>query len=292
MSTSTSVRRRKPQVTYRSPPVFTVPIVGPSPPYFLHLPKRNPSTPATGELPLSQPGTSTTSAISELPKAKRRRLVHNAPLSLYHPLGPYAQSLPPLDPTLFGFPADVTIDEEVQTAAATAAKEPSPDLPLVSVEKVSQPARKKRGGKRKRKKLEEEDRTYIAAAKVVRTRSRTPLNQRMASPDTYEDIPSVSVLPEEDIEMAPPTPKLPELEPEPEPIERAPSPLRVVVAPTAPEPAPALAPTPPRRPSPIPAPRIIQMQQRAPLPPPPPPIPPARKVKDQVKEEGEISEDE
>lgn len=285
MSTHTSVHRRKPQVTYRSPPIFTVPIVGPSPPYFLRLPRRDPSTSAARDAPLPQPGTSASSATSQLPKVKRRRLAHNAPLSLYHPLGPYAQSLPPLDPTLFGFPADVTIDEEVlPTAAAVAPNDTSPDhLPPVPVEKVTQPARKKRGGKRKRKKLEEEDRTYIAAAKVMRTRSRTPLNQRVASPDTYEDTPTVQ--PEEDIEMAPPTPKHLEPEPEPEPIQRAPSPLRVVVALTA-EPAPS----PPRQPSPIPAPRIIQIQQQRTLPP-PPPIPLARKIQD-VKEEGEISEDE
>ncbi|KAK0461398.1 uncharacterized protein EV420DRAFT_196882 [Desarmillaria tabescens] len=171
--------RRKPQFTYRSPPLSDPRSVKPS--IFTITPRTTPSGKhnVVGRDALPASTTST-------PASKSKKHPMGPPLPLYHPLGPLALSLPPLDPTIFGFPADITVDddegrqalgrgkrpvvqaqgaEEEDTKSATSGTGSVAVAPAAArevKEKASSPRKKRGGGKRKRKDADDADATYPA----------------------------------------------------------------------------------------------------------------------------------
>ncbi|KAK0225786.1 hypothetical protein IW262DRAFT_1357851 [Armillaria fumosa] len=172
--------RRKPQFTYRSPPLSDPRSVKAS--IFTITPRIAPS----GKLNVARKDTLPASATASSASQSKKHPM-GPPLPLYHPLGPLALSLPPLDPTIFGFPADITVDddegrqalgrgkrpaapgqgaEEEDTKSATSGTGSVAVAPAAArevKEKASSP-RKKRGGggKRKRKDADDADATYPA----------------------------------------------------------------------------------------------------------------------------------
>ncbi|KAK0241920.1 hypothetical protein EDD85DRAFT_820882 [Armillaria nabsnona] len=172
--------RRKPQFTYRSPPLSGPRSVKAS--IFTITPRIAPS----GKPNVAGRDTLPASATAS-PASKSKKHPMGPPLPLYHPLGPLALSLPPLDPTIFGFPADITVDDDEGRQAPGRGKRPAvpaqgaeeedtksttsgtgsvavaPAAAREVKEKASSP-RKKRGGggKRKRKDADDADATYPA----------------------------------------------------------------------------------------------------------------------------------
>lgn len=162
MSSSSRIRR-KPQFTYRSP---------------------QPSAPS---LPIS-PSSSSSSSSFKIPPTPAPPIVPPKPtkrpiqtrialaLPLYHPLGPFASSLPPLDPSLYGFP---------YTLPVPAAPVPAP-IPVLPPAPPEPP--KRRGGKRKRRDPEETDATY-PAKKTRQTQSQTRAQRTPVTPEPVaEDV--------------------------------------------------------------------------------------------------------
>ena len=118
MATPNSTCRRKPSFTYRSPTANEDPNV----PWILRFPRPHSRVSSSGTSPVMNHLNS--------PRSAHMRFVNTAPLSLYHSLGVLAKRLPPLDPTIFGFPPpEVPNEEEVEeevveeTAAAPSNEE-------------------------------------------------------------------------------------------------------------------------------------------------------------------------
>ncbi|KAK0212971.1 hypothetical protein DFS33DRAFT_1285725 [Desarmillaria ectypa] len=171
--------RRKPQFTYRSPPLSDPRSIKAS--IFTITPRIAPS----GKSNVAGRDALPASAKSS-PANKLKKHPMGPPLPLYHPLGPLALSLPPLDPTIFGFPADITVDddegrqapgrgkrptvqaqgaEEEDTKSATSGTGSVAVAPVAArevKEKASSPRKKRGGGKRKRKDADDADATYPA----------------------------------------------------------------------------------------------------------------------------------
>ncbi|TFK75312.1 hypothetical protein BDN72DRAFT_510678 [Pluteus cervinus] len=181
--------RRKPLRTYKSPSMGEM-----SSPIILRassasLKKQTPSTlpEASASLALSPQNHDPTHN-----PMKRKRYPMAPPLPLYHPLGPLAQSLPLLDPTTFGLPAQPPTDEDENKRASGRSRRPAskvrdseeenttsptngavgdqpPDAPTPPAptvpetrEKTSPRKRRTGGGKRKRKEVDDGDATYPA----------------------------------------------------------------------------------------------------------------------------------
>ncbi|KAF9051009.1 hypothetical protein BDZ89DRAFT_1056906 [Hymenopellis radicata] len=181
--------RRKPQYTYRSPQAASS---------WMPSPHASSSS--------SSSSSSQSPAEPQPPLIKAQSSLFKRPtaltLPLYHPLGRLALSLPPLDPTLFGFPATVCIDDDnlegrVAPRKPEAVSEP-PSTSAIAVaadhevkETHIVTPRKRRGGKRKRKDPEEADTTY--PAKKTRQTTRGPSNtSHVHEPSPLAEVQSVA----------------------------------------------------------------------------------------------------
>ncbi|KAF8919986.1 hypothetical protein CPB85DRAFT_1276307 [Mucidula mucida] len=166
--------RRKPQYTYRSPQAASS---------WMPSPNASSSSSSSGssQSPLEPPSPSKPSPIKTQGSLSKRPTALTLPL--YHPLGRLALSLPPLNPTLFGFPATVCIDDDnlegrvaphtpegVSETLSISTNTVVADLEVKEMHVVT--PRKRRGGKRKRKDPEEADATY-PAKKTRQTRGQS-----------------------------------------------------------------------------------------------------------------------
>jgi len=119
----------------------------------------------------------------DIRKVKRKRTAYRL-LPLYHPQGPLALSLPPLDPTSFGLQNEIMSDESGRRSSARARRPaaklreseeehpstlltPHEELETVTqeVREKSSPRKRRSGGnsvKRKRKEVDDGDATYPA----------------------------------------------------------------------------------------------------------------------------------
>ena len=182
LTVSTVTIRRKPALTYQSPPQSA-----PShPETSLSTPPSATAAPLPIESPASRP--------SQMPElSERGTLVHKSSrhhittplLPLYHPFGSLALSLPDLDPTVFGLPASVAVFDDPTHRSSNrqrrpAAKVRDADDPATSnppsfisvtlapeseVREKMSPRRRRGGGpggRRRRREPEDGDATYPA----------------------------------------------------------------------------------------------------------------------------------
>ncbi|KAE9401590.1 hypothetical protein BT96DRAFT_880179 [Gymnopus androsaceus JB14] len=179
---SLSAIRRKPQFTYISPSSSEVrgPLnLLPSSSTVSRPNLRKSSSP-------SQPKSSTLTAARSTP-----RVPMGPPLPLYHPHGKLAMSLPPLNPSTFGLPLPITIDDDSSRSSShskrsgvklrDAAVETDP-IPPTSVSAVAAIAareikspRKKRAGGGKRKRKDDDPDTAYPAKRNRQTRGAASL---------------------------------------------------------------------------------------------------------------------
>ncbi|KAF9071072.1 hypothetical protein BDP27DRAFT_1322733 [Rhodocollybia butyracea] len=176
---SISAIRRKPRSTYISPSASEV--RGP-----LHL--LTTSSTATQHGPRSSSSLPKSFAIpSSKSFSSSSKHTMGPPLPLYHPFGKLAMSLPPLDPTTFGLPVPITIDDDSSRSSShskrsgvklrDAAVETDPIPPTVAsgvsamaaiaareIKDKASPRKKRAGGggKRKRNPADDGDATYPA----------------------------------------------------------------------------------------------------------------------------------
>ena len=178
--------RRKPRITYKSPSEgassapFTIPIVTHN---------------LVSSSSISKPHFSKLSPLINNVQLSQRRWLSSIspPLPLYHPLGRFALSLPPLDPTSIGLPCPAGLDDTIRRSSSRARRpaaklrdeeEISPAIPtaITEPEEKEKPSpRKRRAGgggvsKRKRKEGDDDDATYPAK----RTRLPRVTNQNQA----------------------------------------------------------------------------------------------------------------
>ncbi|KAJ4468228.1 hypothetical protein J3R30DRAFT_1686079 [Lentinula aciculospora] len=197
--TNLSSIRRKPTMTYMSPSFSDF---------------RGPVHRLSASSIVTPPMVSTSSSPKLYPVPAKSLLASSKrsvgpPLPLYHPFGKLAMSLPPLDPTAFGLPVPITIDDDNSRSSShskrsgvklrDAAVETDPIPPVASVSTVAAVAaretkekaspRKKRaggGGKRKRNSGDDGDATYPAK------RTRQPRGGANNIPDDEPESPDAS----------------------------------------------------------------------------------------------------
>jgi hypothetical protein len=185
--------RRKPRITYKSPSEedscksepFTIPTV---------------TQKLVSSSSASMPILSKVSPhVIKNAQPSPRRWISSIPplLPLYHPLGHFALSLPPLNPTSIGLPCPAGLDDTIRRSSSRARRPaaklrdgeeetPPPIPPTISeLEEREKPSpRKRRAGggnasKRKRKEGDDDDATYPAK----RTRMPRGANQNQALED-------------------------------------------------------------------------------------------------------------
>jgi len=192
-----SAIRRKPQFTYISPSSSEV--RGP-----LHLLASSSKAAATTSRTSSsstQPKLSTSTAGKSFSSASTKHSM-GPPLPLYHPFGKLAMSLPPLDPSTFGLPLPISIDDDSSRSSThskrsgvklrDAAVETDPIPPVASVSTVAaiaareikSPRKKRTGGGVKRKRNDAD--TAYPAKRNRQTRGAigTPNDDEPDSPGT------------------------------------------------------------------------------------------------------------
>jgi len=205
-----SVIRRKPLITYKSPTAEE------------HAFIRSPSTNSTRTTIETQKASPVPSSSCESPVAstsqnpRRRAYPLSPPLPLFHPFGPLAMSLPPLDPTQYGLPIPSVPDErDYLFAQITRSRRPVPKLrepeddahvmasstvsAIAAVaaretkERASPKKRRAGGAKRKRRDAEDGDPTYPAK----RTRPSRGAQEQTQEDDSPADlVPTGAVTPE------------------------------------------------------------------------------------------------
>ncbi|KAL0956088.1 hypothetical protein HGRIS_002256 [Hohenbuehelia grisea] len=225
--TSPSTIRRKPKLTYRSPTATShadaygfTPMATSATEAKLIITQLQPrslsissslqsafKSPSSRNASPSPSPTTPGSAVSGQAAPPKRKYPMAPPLPLYHPLGPLALSLPPLDPTEFGLPAPpIRVDDDARRSSARARRpaaklrdaEEEPPSPAGTVrtansgsareanaKETKEPPkspRKRRaaggaagGAKRRRREPEDSDTTYPAQ------RTRRPRGQAAAA---------------------------------------------------------------------------------------------------------------
>ena len=183
-----SSSRRKPRITYKSPSELEG---GSSAPFTIPTVTQKLASSSISKANFSK----WPPLISNNQLSPRRWLSSiSPPLPLYHPLGHFALSLPPLDPTSIGLPCPAGIDDTIRRSSSRARRpvaklrdgeeEISPAAPpaITELEEKEKPSpRKRRAGgggvsKRKRKEGDDDDATYPAK----RTRLPRVANQNQA----------------------------------------------------------------------------------------------------------------
>ncbi|PCH43478.1 hypothetical protein WOLCODRAFT_164469 [Wolfiporia cocos MD-104 SS10] len=107
---ATSTIRRKPIFTYQSP-CSSTPIEVLVTPSSHAPPSPQPHTGAQTKRDASHADMTIPTTIIRTRPYARSKLSKGSSLPLYHPLGPLAQSLPPLDPTTLGLPSTVSVED-------------------------------------------------------------------------------------------------------------------------------------------------------------------------------------
>ncbi|KAI0790683.1 hypothetical protein C8Q75DRAFT_98833 [Abortiporus biennis] len=172
---SVKLRRRKPPQPYKSPSSYDT--------FGLFLPDHIPSNNASSSKQVDK--------IIEVSGVSYDRSKNTPSLSLplYHPLAPLAQSLPQLDPSYFGLPSNLSIDdhdvpiddeETIQRLSSRARRNATKAREREDAEDQAPHAspRKRRGGggggggsRRKRKEPDDGDATYPQPARRTRARN-------------------------------------------------------------------------------------------------------------------------
>ncbi|KAL0580355.1 hypothetical protein V5O48_001692 [Marasmius crinis-equi] len=217
-SATTSAIRRKPKYTYQSP----LPTDIRDPATLITYSKTHTQGAPTSSHPV--PPTTTPNSLPSFSPPKPKKYFSNTSLPLYHPFGPLALSLPPLDPTKYGLPLLPKPDTELlaaqqaqqlassssngnkswrgtptgtaagsrrDTSVVTATEDGGPPSATAVTEPKEKPSPRKRrnggggGGSRRKRKEVDEDASYPATNKRPRYPRGTAAS---ASANAEEDV--------------------------------------------------------------------------------------------------------